>query len=245
VALRQFTLQRLAQVLHLFLLDEEVGVARHAELVAAIHLHAGEELAHVRVDDRGEEDEVVRAVRDLGRELDYRAAARAAPARSPCASRARRRRVPESSIAKLRLLLSTRGNGCAGIEPDRREERHHLALEVIRDPFLLRGVPRRAPQEADLLLVERGRISSLKSRYCRSTIPCARAATWRNTWTGREALGPHGGGAELDLLLEARDADLEELVEVGGDDAEEAQALEERHRAVLACARTRRLNSRV
>jgi hypothetical protein len=35
VALRQFALERLAQVLHLLLLDEEVGVARHAELVAA------------------------------------------------------------------------------------------------------------------------------------------------------------------------------------------------------------------
>jgi hypothetical protein len=59
VALRQFALQRLAQVLHLLLLDEEVGVARDAELVAALHVHAGEELAHVRVQDRGEEDEVV------------------------------------------------------------------------------------------------------------------------------------------------------------------------------------------
>jgi hypothetical protein len=37
--------------------------------------------------------------------------------------------------------------------------------------------------------------------------------------------------AELDLLLEAGDADFEELVEVARDDAEEAQALEQRHAA--------------
>src|SRR6185436_12041810 len=50
-----------------------------------------------------------------------------------------------------------------------------------------------------------------------------------------EPVGPGGArrGAELDLLLDAGKPDLEELVEIGGDDAEEAQAFEHRHRAVL------------
>ena len=45
--------------------------------------------------------------------------------------------------------------------------------------------------------------------------------------------GPARDRAQLDLLLHARDADLEELVQVGRDDAEELQALEQRHGAVL------------
>jgi hypothetical protein len=60
-----------------------------------------------------------------------------------------------------------------------------------------------------------GMISSLKSRYLRSTMPWARAATWRKTWTGASPSGPHPGRAELDLLLKAREPDLEELVQVG------------------------------
>ena len=42
VALRQFALQRGAQVLHFLVIDEQVGVAGDAELVAAEHVHAGE-----------------------------------------------------------------------------------------------------------------------------------------------------------------------------------------------------------
>jgi hypothetical protein len=42
VALRQFALQLGAQVGDFFLVDEEVGIARGAELVAAEHGHAGE-----------------------------------------------------------------------------------------------------------------------------------------------------------------------------------------------------------
>ena len=64
-------------------------------------------------------------------------------------------------------------------------------------------------------------------------MPCARAATWRKTASGSMPSGPARGRAELDLLLQARDADLEELVEVRRDDAEEAQPLEQRHRLVL------------
>ncbi len=42
------------------------------------------------------------------------------------------------------------------------------------------------------------------------------------------------GRTDLHALLEARDADLEELVEVGAADAQEAQPLEQRH-VGIAC----------
>ena len=42
LALRQFALQLGAQVGDFFLVDEQVGVTRGAELVAAEHRHAGE-----------------------------------------------------------------------------------------------------------------------------------------------------------------------------------------------------------
>ena len=46
---------------------------------------------------------------------------------------------------------------------------------------------------------------------------------------GRLAVGPGDFGADLDLRLQAGDADLEELVQVAADDAQEAQALEQRN----------------
>jgi hypothetical protein len=55
----ELPLQRGVQVLDLFLFDEQVRVARHAELVAALDIHAGEQLPHVRVEDRGQEHECV------------------------------------------------------------------------------------------------------------------------------------------------------------------------------------------
>ena len=48
-----------------------------------------------------------------------------------------------------------------------------------------------------------------------------------------EAVGTARRRPQLDLLLQARDADLEELVQVRGDDAKELEALEQRHRAVV------------
>ena len=44
-----------------------------------------------------------------------------------------------------------------------------------------------------------------------------------------EAVGGHRQAAQAHLLLDAGDADLEELVEVARHDAQEAQALEQRH----------------
>ncbi len=67
----QLALEREQQVVDLLLVDEQVGVARHAELVAAVHAHAREQLLDERMDDRGQEHEVVLAVaRQVRRQLD-------------------------------------------------------------------------------------------------------------------------------------------------------------------------------
>ena len=57
----QLTLDRAQQVIDFFLLDEQVAVARDAELVAAAHLHAGEQRRYVGFDNRSQENEVAAA----------------------------------------------------------------------------------------------------------------------------------------------------------------------------------------
>ena len=59
LALRQLALQRLAQVLHLLLVDPQVGVAGDAELRVVDDVAAGEELVQMRVDHRRQHHEVV------------------------------------------------------------------------------------------------------------------------------------------------------------------------------------------
>ena len=56
-ALRQFALERAAQVIDFFIVDEQVAVARQAELIAAQHLHAFEQVRHQGFDDGGQRDE--------------------------------------------------------------------------------------------------------------------------------------------------------------------------------------------
>ena len=72
VALRQLALQRGAQVLHVLLVDEEVAVARDAELVAAEHLHARRRArctCSCRIEERKTKPCV--PARELGRQLDH------------------------------------------------------------------------------------------------------------------------------------------------------------------------------
>jgi hypothetical protein len=81
-----------------------------------------------------------------------------------------------------------------------------------------------------------------------SSAYCSPISSWASSLTGEKTRRARcrrcrRAAAELDLLLEAGDADLEELVEVARDDAEEAQALEQRHASSAACASTRRLKA--
>ena len=50
----------------------------------------------------------------------------------------------------------------------------------------------------------------------------------RQLLPGRPPVGGPGDGARLDLLAQAGDADLEELVEVAGEDGQELDPLEQR-----------------
>src|SRR5579859_2973251 len=64
----QFAFDGTQQVVNFFLLDEQIAVAGDTKLVAAAHLHAGEQGRYERLDDGTQEHEV--AVAQLIRQLD-------------------------------------------------------------------------------------------------------------------------------------------------------------------------------
>ena len=231
LAVRQLAAQRGAQVLHLLLVDEELAVARHAELVGVGNLHAGEQLADVRVQDGGEEHEIVLGAGDVLGQPDH---ARQHPRRLHDGDA---RVAAECVLAfeldrEIQALVEHARKGMGGIEPDRRQHRHHLAEEVGLDPFGLGRGEIGAPQEADALVGQPRQDFLVQQLVLRVDQLVGFRGHLAEHLVGPHALRADRRRAGLDLGLESRDADFEELVEIAADDAQETQPLEQRRRAV-------------
>src|SRR5690348_7078766 len=89
-----------------------------------------------------------------------------------------------------------------------------------------------------------GKISSLSSRYWRSTMPCARAETWRKTSSGMRPSGPAAAAPSLicsftlDTRISKNSSRFDETMQRNLSRSSSGTDLSS------ACARTRRLNSR-
>ena len=91
-----------------------------------------------------------------------------------------------------------------------------------------------AADDDALLLQGRQHLARCRQRYCSAT-------SWRTVSLMRSSCSRGGmrsapepnGDAGLHLLLQAADADHEELVEVGAEDGQELEPLQQRHLRVL------------
>src|SRR6185295_9217124 len=148
MSLWQFALQRQAQILDFFFVNEQVAIARDAELVAALHFHAGEQLTHMCVDDRGEEHKTVIRSGEFTRKPD------------DAWEQARRlhqretRVAPESVFARqlhgeVQAFVQNAGKGVCPVKPDWRHDRHDFFQEESFYPGLLLIIPVVAAQETD------------------------------------------------------------------------------------------------
>ena len=177
-AMRELAFERAAQVVDFFVVDEQVAVARDAELIAAEHFHAGEELRDELLHDAGEQHEALAAV-VFGQRDDAR-------------QRARRLHDGESGVAAERILAGEAHDevqalvldarkGTRGIEAERREHRLDLALEILFEPLRGGGVPGGARQQLDALMpqcrqqhvVEAGVLRIDQARACGRGSPAA------------------------------------------------------------------------
>ena len=228
----QFVAQREREVLDIFLVDEQLAVAGDAELVGAGHAHAGEQLVDELVQDARQKDEVVRFFGDfVGQAHDARQRARRAQqghvALAPeCVAAFERNREVEALVEDARERMRW-------IEAERRQHRHHFVLEVTLQPAGLLGRPLVARDEADAFAVEFRQQRVVPECVLRADEfehACANACEQ----LGRRCAVRAGlGVAEGDVVAQHGDLDFEEFVEVGIRDAQEAHALEQRHRLVL------------
>ena len=133
-------LQRLAQVLDLVLVDPQVAVAGDPELRIGDHVAPGEHVFDVRVDHRRQQAEQGAAA--LGQFVGQLDHARQHARRLDDGDRGA---APERVLAgqrddEIEALVDHLRERMGRVEPDRRQQRAHLALEILLDPGALRFV---------------------------------------------------------------------------------------------------------
>jgi hypothetical protein len=104
---------------------------------------------------------------------------------------------PSSSTAKLRLLLKTRGKGCAGSSPigvrsGIISRKKYSRIHTFCASFHSERRRKRMPSFASA-----GNISSFSSLYWRCTMSCAARATCLKTSAGGRPSGPAAGAPSL------------------------------------------------
>ena len=143
-------------------------------------------------------------------------------------------RVAHDHTARLRLRLEMCGKGRPGSNASGVSTGKHLGLEVGAQPVrsswsscgVVQEVDARGGQRRHDLLVEVAPLLLTASAALRARIAasCSR---------GGHAVGGRGGHAGGDLVLQPRNPDHEELVQVGAEDGQELDAFEQRMPAIV------------
>ena len=133
---------------------------------------------------------------------------------------------------KFRLLFWMRGKGRAGSSPRGTQHRLDLALEILLEPRARLRAPLRAPQQRYPFGGQRRQQQLVQAAVLVGDQLRGALVDRVELLGDRHAVGGELPAAELLQLLQARDADLEELIEVAAGDAQELQPLEQRHRFV-------------
>ena len=226
----EFAFDGAQQVIDFFLLDEQVAVARDPELVAAAHVHAGEQLRNERLDDGAQEHEVA-AAELVGQPDEARQGTRRLHHGEPAVA-------AESVLAfdhdgEIQALVEYFREGARRIERQRAQHRLDLAAEIVGQPRGLRVGPHLGRHEHDAVLREFRHEHIVQQLVLLIDQAHARVRIAFSCSRDRQSVGSALHRAGFQQLLEAGDADLEELVEIGAGDAEESHPLEQRNAAVL------------
>jgi hypothetical protein len=219
---RQFALQGEPEIGRAFVVQREFAVARDTELIAAAHVHAGKQFADVGMQDGRQEHQSVLLPGDLLGQADHtRQGAR-------CLHDSHAGIAPEGVLAfqfyrKVETFVEYARKRMRRVEPDRRQDRHQFAEEVSAYPLLLRLVPVRAAQDADVLL-RQARQDDIVQYLILTRHQLVGFGTDAGHYLARRQSVRRGAGrAELDLLLDIGDTHLEKFVEVAADNAQELQ----------------------
>src|SRR3954447_19424906 len=221
----QLGLDRAQQVVGL-VGDVEVGVARDAEEAVVDDLHPGEERVEVGGDELLERDEGGALARgdEARQQLLGHLAARE--------GRHLRLRVAHEDGERQRQVRDV-GERAPQTDRQRREDREDLAPEALVERLALVGADLVHADDADVVLGQgRAHLVLRAARLALVELEDA-LAQLVDDLRRRAPVGTGVVQPGVDLVVQPGDADGEELVEVGGEDGEELQALHERHVVLL------------
>ncbi|MCY1354703.1 hypothetical protein D9M69_410930 [compost metagenome] len=179
------------------------------------------------VDHRGEEDEVVPRPTDVLGHADHPR------------QQARRRDDRQAGVAaegidafqlddEVEALVHQQREGVRRVQADGGDDRRDLVAEVAAHPALELGGPVAAADEVDLVLGQLRQQDVVEDAVLAGHLLVHQLADARHRLVRQQAVGAGLFAGEGDLLLQAGDADLEELVEVAGEDQQELQTFEQR-----------------
>ena len=224
VAMLQADAQGGAQVLDLFLVDGQVGVAGDAELRELGHLPAGKQVGQVGADQAGDRDEGV-LLRPLGPGHAHEARQDAWHLDDGHLVFAAEGVAALEAHDEVERLVGHLRKRVRRVQPDGHQQGLHLALEERLDPAPLGGVALAVRDQLDaLLLQQRQHLVVVDRVLLGHQLVQLGAQAHIAVRRLRAALFVGIEGGQL-----GRHAHLEELVEVAGDDAQVAQALQQRH----------------
>ena len=233
-ALEQFAFDRMLEVVHVFVVDEQIAVACDSKLIAAVDLHPREQLVDERVDHRRQEDEV-RLARALDRHRQRdQTRQRARRLHDRAMARAAERVAAVQAYDEVQALVQNARDRPRGVERRRAQDRHDLRSEVLLEPLPLRGRPIVATHEANSFVAQRGDELVIEHAVLLAHEAARLLRDDTQQLGGPEVVRPRGRrDARGETMLQARDANLEELVEIRRRDAQELQPLEQRHGRIL------------
>src|SRR5471032_3068675 len=226
-AREQLTAQGAGQVFDVFGVQRQVGVTGQAELVAALDLHALEQVIGVRVDHRRQEYIVVASAADFFRNLDH------------TRQQTRCRDDRQAGIAtegvdtfelddEVQALVHQQRERVRRIEADRGDDRRDLVAEEAAYPGLELGGPVATTNEADLMFFQFRQQNVVEDRVLTVDVTVHQFADPRQRLVRLQAIGAGLFTGKGDLLLQAGHANLEELVQVAGEDQQKLQPLQQR-----------------
>ncbi|MGC4113208.1 MAG: hypothetical protein QM765_00720 [Myxococcales bacterium] len=222
----QHVLHRLEQVADLLVVHGEVGVARDAEEGGLLDLVAREEALQVVPDDVLDQQVAVAAVG--GQEEEPR----------PGAGQGQHGPALRLAAGALGLEPHREVDGEAGdlqplaaavvLDRHRRQRREELVGEVALDDGLVLALQRLGAHPADVSAAERGQHVLLQAAVELGHHRPRAPGDLRELLGGRHPRGAAPVRLVLERAEQLADAHHEELVQVGADDGQERQALQER-----------------
>ena len=222
--LAQLVAQRAAQVGHFFLVDEQVAVAGEAERALGLDGEPRKEVFHEALDDRRDQDDAVRDARDFGRH------AQGLGQHARCLDDGQARPAAEGITAvqldgEVQRLAGDAREGVGRVEGDRGEQRLDVAHVDLVGPFADGFGPVAGKEDACAFAGQCGQDLVIEHLVLAPDQLAGGGGDRGDAVAG----GDGDGGVAAGQFLEFGHADLEQLVEVAGDDGDVAQALQQRH----------------